>query len=151
MKRFLLSSFLFAAVASAQDAGVSQAIDLIADKGSYDQQAGVAVYEGNVKVVQGIATIWADKLTIYLKNNTAERIEAIGNPVEFEYKGEKQPVYGEGKKVIYDVLPKVVSLSGNALVKQGKDTIKGTKLTYDLVKENIAGSRVQMSFLPAQK
>ncbi len=55
-------------------------IDVVADKGSYDQQAGIAIYEGNVKITQGIATIWADKVTVILKNNTAERIEADGKP-----------------------------------------------------------------------
>lgn len=145
----LLSSVLLTANVVAQESG--QAIDLVADKGSYDQQAGIAVYEGNVKVTQGVATFWADKLTIYLKNNTAERIEAVGKPVKFNYKGEKQPIDGEGNHVVYKVLPKIVSLSGNAVVKQGKDTIKGKTLTYDLGKETIGGTRVKMTFLPAKK
>lgn len=150
MKGFLfVSSLLFCTHVIAQNSG--QAIDLVADKGSYDQQAGIAVYEGNVKVTQGVATFWADKLTIYLKNNAAERIEAIGKPVKFNYQGEKQPINGEGNNVVYKVLPKVVTLTGNAVVKQGKDTITGKTLTYDLGKETIGGTRVKMTFLPAKK
>lgn len=150
MKGFLLcSSLLLASIGFAQDK--TQSIDLVADKGTYDQQAGVAVYEGNVKVTQGVATFWADKLTIFLKNNTAERIEATGNPVKFKYLGEKQPINGEGKKVVYHVLPKIVTLTGNAVVTQGKDTIKGKALTYDLAKEIIGGKRVKMTFLPVKK
>lgn len=123
-------------------------IDLVADKGTYDQATGLAVYEGNVKVTQGIATIWADKLTIILKNNTAERIEAIGSPVKFEYLGDKQPIKGRGNKAIYEVVNKTITLTGNAVVEQGKDVVKGSELMYNLDKEIIRGSRVKMTFLP---
>lgn len=148
MKIYLLASLCLITVAFAQQD--LQAIDLTADKGSYDQQKGIAVYEGNVKVTQGVATFWADKLTIYLKNNTAERIEAKGEPVKFHYQGEKQPIDGEGQLVTYDILPQVVTLSGQAIVKQGQDTIQGKVLTYDLTKETIGGTQVRMTFLPVK-
>lgn len=148
MKAYLLASVCFATVTIAQQE--VQLIDLVADKGSYDQQKGIAVYEGNVKVTQGVATFWADQLTIYLKNNTAERIEAKGQPVKFHYQGEKQPIDGEGQTVSYEILPKIVTLSGQAIVKQGQDTIEGNTLTYDLNKETIGGTRVRMTFLPVK-
>ncbi|PIE39971.1 MAG: lipopolysaccharide transport periplasmic protein LptA [Gammaproteobacteria bacterium] len=129
-------------------------IDVEADTGTYDQLAGLAVYSGNVKVNQGVATIWAHKLTVILKHNTAERLEAEGNskaPVRFEYKGNKQPIVGKGEKVVYTVVDKIVTLSGNAVVQQGQDIIKGNQLTYNLQKEVIGGSRVKMTFLPGNK
>lgn len=146
----LLSTF----VAAAQDTTDSSAlpIDLEADEGTYDQLAGLAVYSGNVKIKQGASTIWAEKLTIILKNNAAERLEAEGNnntPVRFEYQGNKQPINGKGDKVVYLVPKKTVTLSGNAEVTQGSDVIKGNQLTYDLAKEVIDGSRVKMTFLPS--
>lgn len=150
---FLTLFFLGLFSASAQDTTDSSTlpIDLEADEGTYDQLAGLAIYSGNVKVKQGVSTIWADKLTIVLKNNAAERLEAEGSakkPVRFEYLGNEQPVNGQGQKVVYFVPKKTVTLSGNAVVKQGKDVIKGNKLTYNLAKETIGGSRVKMTFLP---
>lgn len=143
---------LHTATASAQQTPDSSLpIDVEADGGTYDQLAGLAVYSGNVKVTQGVSTIWAHKLTIVLKNNTAERLEAEGNSkktVRFEYKGKKQPIVGTGQKVVYHVPKKTVTLSGNAQVLQGKDVIKGNQLTYNLDKELIEGSRVKMTFLP---
>ncbi len=130
-------------------------IDLVADSGFYDQQAGRAVYEGNVRATQGLATIWADKVTITLKNNAADSIEATSKSskklVRFEYKGKKQPIKGQGRKALYQVSSKTVTLSGNAKIEQGKDVIKGNKLSYNLTKEVIKGSRVRMSFLPNSK
>lgn len=129
-------------------------IDLEADSGYFNQLAGRAVYEGNVKVTQGVATIWAHKITITMKNNTAERLEAVGNgkkPVRFKYTGNKQPINGQGNKVVYQVPNKIVTMTGNAKVEQGKDVIKGKTLTYDLSKEIIKGSRVRMTFQPSKK
>lgn len=146
----LLSGVAVAADKTANEAPKSteMPIDLEADKGTYDQLAGLAVYEGNVKVTQGVATIWADKLTIVLKDNVAERIEATGKPVKFEYLGDKQPIYGQGREAIYEVVDKTITLTGQAQVKQGVDMIKGTKLTYHLDQEIIQGKRVKMTFLP---
>lgn len=150
----LLSAALSVPTLYAQDKNTATAksstlpIDLVADKGSYDQLAGIAVYEGNVKVTQGVSTIWADKLTIILKNNAAERIEGIGNPVKFKFVGDKQPVYGEAKQAVYQVVTKKVTLTGDAVVKQGTDVVKGSVLTYNLDSEIIEGSRVKMTFMP---
>lgn len=144
---------LLSAPAFSQDSTDSSRlpIDVEADHGTYDQLAGLAIYTGNVKIRQGASTIWAHKLTIVLKNNTAERLEAEGNqkaPVRFEYQGDKQPISGKGQSAVYHVPKKTVTLSGQAEVQQGTDIVKGNKLTYNLGKEIIEGSRVKMTFLP---
>lgn len=144
---------LFAAYpikAAEKSESANMPIDLIADEGTYDQQAGVAIYQGNVKVIQGVSTIWADKMVITLKNNVAHLIEAEGKPVKFHYKGDKQPINGQGSKMVYEVPKKTVTLTGNAIVKQGKDVVKGEVITYDLTKEVIGGKRVKMTFLPKE-
>lgn len=155
LKKLLLIGCLAISVVSAADKpkntpkkSTEMPIDLEADKGTYDQLAGLAVYEGNVKVTQGVATIWADKLTVVLKDNAAERIEATGKPVKFQYLGDEQPIYGQGKEAVYEVISKTITLTGEAEVKQGEDTVKGSKLIYHLDKEIIQGKRVKMTFLP---
>lgn len=146
--------FITTAVVQAQDAAAdnqastAMPIDLVADKGTYDQLAGLAVYEGNVKVTQGVSTIWADKLVVVLKDNAAERIEATGKPVKFQYLGDKQPIYGQAKEALYQVIDKTITLTGEAEVKQGEDIVKGTRLTYHLDAEIIQGQRVKMTFQP---
>ncbi len=136
---------LLPCLAVAQSSGLP--IDLEADSGYFDQVSGRAVYEGNVKVTQGVATLWAHKIVITMKAGAAEKLEATGSaqkPVKFEYKGEKQPIKGQGSSVVYRVKEKVVRLSGNAKIEQGKDTIKGKQLTYHLDKEVIKGSKVRI-------
>ncbi len=155
MKKVLLAiGFCLSAFAIQAQDSASQPIDLVADSGFYDQMAGVAVYEGNVRAKQGAATIWADKVTITLKNNAADSIVASsqnGKLVRFEYLGDKKPIRGQGQKAVYKVPTKMVELSGNAQIVQGQDVVKGNKLIYDLAKEIIQGSRVRMTFLPGSK
>lgn len=123
-------------------------IDLVADKGYYDQQSGIAVYEGNVVVKQAEMTIWSDKLTILVKDGVAEHIEAEGNPVKFEYTGQGEMIKGRSKRADYEVASTLVTLTTDAVVIQGKDEVIGDKLTYNLSKETIGGSRIKMTFLP---
>ncbi len=124
-------------------------IDIVADSGSYDQQAGVAIYEGNVTISQGIATIKSDRLEIILINNQVAKMIATGKPATIDYKGEKQPIYGEGNTLTYLVSEKKLELTDNALVRQGEDEIIGSKLAYELDKEKITGERVKLTLQPA--
>lgn len=165
MKYRLLFSMLFFAMSgilSAQESNNAEKqsnnpllssdkpIGLVADKGYYDQQTGLAVYEGNVVVTQKDIVIWSDKLTILLTNGAAQHIEAEGNPVKFEYKGQKKLIKGHAKRVDYEVSNKQVTLTGNAMVMQGSDKILGDKLTYNLENERIGGSRIKMTFSPTK-
>lgn len=160
--KLLLSVFLFSVISvlSAQEtAGKKKKndspqsempIDLVADKGFYDQQTGIAVYEGNVVVTQADMTIWSDKLTILLKEGAAEHIEAEGAPVRFEYTGQEELIKGHSKRADYEVATTLVTLTGDAVVIQGEDEVIGDKLTYNLNKETIGGSRIKMTFLPSK-
>lgn len=125
-------------------------IGLVADKGYYDQQTGLAVYEGNVVVTQKEMVIWSDKLTILLTDGAAQHIEAEGDLVKFEYKGQEKLIKGHAKRVDYEVADKQVTLTGNAMVMQGSDKILGDKLTYNLENKRIGGSRIKMTFSPTK-
>lgn len=124
-------------------------IDIVADSGSYDQQAGIAIYEGNVVISQGVATIHSDRLEIILVDNQVAKMIAIGKPATIDYQGETQPIYGEGNTLTYLVTEKTLELTDNALVRQGEDEIVGSKLTYQLDKEKITGERVKLTLQPA--
>ncbi len=150
---FVATCFTFSVNAEENTKSTDMPIDLTADKGTFDQKKGIAIYNGNVKVTQGFSTIWADRMVITLKNNVAYLIEATGKkdvPVKFHYKGDKQPINGQGHKMVYKVPQKTVILTGNAVVEQGEDVVKGEVINYDLDKEVIGGKRVQMTFLPKE-
>ena len=130
--------FAAAAPASAQFSfGGDQPIDIKAEKATYEKN--VTVLEGNVKVRQGEADIFADHMTIYRQSpegagvsdvslGVVTRIEAKGN---FKYKTPDNTV--EGEKGVYVRNTGRIIVTGNVvLIQPSGSRVSGEKLTYDI-------------------
>ena len=134
----------------------NQPIHLEASRGQLDQKTGVSVYEGNVVITQGSMRLTADSVTIYIKDNNFQRMEATGAPVNLRYKPtvDKPEVQGVSQRVEYDVASAKVIMSGNARLTQGQDTFTGDRVEYDLksdvVRARGAGNngRIQFTIQP---
>lgn len=134
----------------------TQPIQLEASRGQLDQKTGVSVYEGNVVITQGSMRLNADTVTIHVKDNNFQRMEAVGNPVNLRYKqaADKPELQGTSQRVDYDVAGAKVTMSGNARLVQGKDVFTGEQIEYnlkdDVVKARGAGSngRIQFTIQP---
>lgn len=119
-----------------------QPIQLEANRGQLDQKTGVSVYEGNVVITQGSMRLAADTVTIHVKNNNFERMEAVGNPVNLRYKPtvSKPEIQGTSKQVEYNVSDAKVVMTGNARLVQGQDVFTGDRMEYDL-KQDVVRAR----------
>ena len=143
-----------AAVALPEDR--NQPIQLEASRGQLDQKTGVSVYEGNVVITQGSMRLTADTVTIYVKDNNFQRMEAAGNPANLRYKpaADKPEIQGTSPRVEYDVAGAKVIMSGGARLVQGQDTFTGDRVEYDLkgdvVRARGAGDngRIQFTIQP---
>lgn len=172
---FLLAGVLLGAmgnsIASAQSAltggayDTSQPLEIAADSLEIQQENQLAVFEGNVDVKQGEIRMRADKLIVYYADkNTAsdggpaniKKIDAIGN-VFLSSPRET----AEGETGTYDVSNKQVDLRGNVVLTQGKNVLRGDKMTLNMVtgKSRVEGTsktdggtgRVKGIFVPEQK
>ena len=134
----------------------AQPIQLEASRGQLDQKTGVSRYEGNVIITQGSMRLNADTVTIHVKDNNFQRMEAVGNPVNLRYKqaADKPELQGTSKRVDYDVAGAKVTMSGNARLVQGQDVFTGEQIEYnlkdDVVKARGAGGndRIQFTIQP---
>lgn len=134
----------------------TQPIHLEASRGQLDQKTGVSVYEGNVVITQGSMRLTADTVTIYLKDNNFQRMEATGAPVNLRYRptADKPELQGASPRVEYDVVGAKVIMSGGARLTQGQDTFTGERVEYDLkgdvVRARSAGDngRIQFTIQP---
>lgn len=159
-KRTLLAVAALAAppLALALPEDRSQPIRLEAGRGQLDQKTGVSVYEGNVVISQGSMRLTADTATIYVKDNTFQRMDAAGSPATLRYQpaADKPEIQGQSKRVEYDVASGKVVLSGGVRVVQGQDTFNGERLEYDLKDDVIrakgAGQngRIQFTIQPTK-
>jgi lipopolysaccharide export system protein LptA len=106
-------------------------INIAADKFLADANAKTGVWSGNVLVSQGDIKMRANtvRLNVVGKNNNPDKIIANGNVVV------DSPNSGTatGDAAVYDVNPRLVTLTGHVVLKRAKDVMTGSQLTVNLV------------------
>ena len=107
----------------------NQPINIAADKVMADLNAKSITYTGNVVVTQGDIRMHADAMKVNTDNGKAQTIQADGKVVV------DSPASGTvtGDTGVYDVSARTVLMSGKVVLTHGKDVMRGTKLTVNLV------------------
>lgn len=137
-------------------------IQISADRLDADNRSRTFVFKGSVKVVQGTTTITSDQLKVWYQgdanqgadastgNTRIRDIEASGN-VTILFDGRT----AKSDKALYSTSQETLTLLGQtASIIDGKNTIKGTKITLYRAKDRITveGSkkeRVEAVFFPS--
>lgn len=128
-----LALVLVSGALSALESDRRQPIELAADSVDIDESKGVSVYKGDVDLRQGTIRLWADIVTVHQRDRKPTKIVAKGRPVKFKQQSAKGPVNGEALRVDYEVGSENLSLTGNAVLVQGKDTMRSDRIVYDRV------------------
>jgi lipopolysaccharide export system protein LptA len=163
MKILAVSLLAFAAgaavAAPAPKRDTNAPINIAADKFLADSNAKTGVWSGNVVVVQGDIKMRANTVRVNVtgKDNKPDKIFANGNVVV------DSPTSGTatGDNAVYDVAPRLVTLTGHVVLTRVKDVMRGNHLTVNLVTgqatlgakgvpgaPDLPGGRVQGVFTP---
>ncbi len=124
-----------AAVALPSDA--NQIAYFNADTISLNQQQGTTIYGGHVHMQQGSTSLSADKVTVYKnKSGVTYQIIAIGNPAYYSSVPEDKaaPINASGRTIVYYPLKKIAVIWWDGYVVQGKNSLKGEHIVYDIIK-----------------
>jgi lipopolysaccharide export system protein LptA len=161
MKRLLaiaLAASLMTAMGAAQQATLTRGmlnpnapIEISANASTFDQNSGLLVYSGNVVVRQGEVRMRADVMRAKLVSNKPVRINAEGRVVIDAPNG-----IATGDTGVYDVTPRLITLTGRVVLTQDRSVMRGQKLVVNLVNglANLTGGaggttgRVQALFTP---
>ncbi|HEY0266332.1 MAG TPA: lipopolysaccharide transport periplasmic protein LptA [Rhizomicrobium sp.] len=103
-------------------------INVASDKFTADLNAKTGTYSGNVIVTQCDTKLRADTVHISTANNEADKVLAQGNVVVDSPKSG----IATGQNGVYDVPHKMVTLTGNVVLKKNKDVMRGAQLTINL-------------------
>ena len=147
---------LQAAPAAKPNAGDSNApIAISSDSFQADLNSKLGTWSGNVVVTQADMKLRANTVRMTTVNGKADKVTATGNVVV------DSPKSGiiTGETGVYAVVPRTVVMTGNVVLKKGKDVMRGAQLTVNLatgqavlgggVKGQTQGStRVQAVFTP---
>lgn len=127
----------------------TQPISVSADEGTANFETETAVYSGNVIVTQGDLKLRANTLTIKAPKGAIATIEADGGIVLTSKSGD-----ATASRATYDVPARRVTLSGNVVLTQGDNVLRGNLLTVNLdsgiaeLTASGANGRVEGLFLP---
>ncbi len=133
---FLLASLLslhsFIALALPEDS--NQPIQIIADSAIKDDKLGTTIYSGNVSITQGSLNILADKVTIFVVNEQATKIVAIGKPARLKQqpKPTEKDIVAKANTIDYLIVEEKITLTDNASLDQDGSNIKGQVINYDI-------------------
>lgn len=163
-KTLLLAALLAAGAAAAAPSGGNALmskkdnnapITINSDTFQADLNGKTGTWQGNVVVVQGDMKLRANSVRMTTVNGKADKVLASGNVVVDSPKSGT----ATGDSGIYNVGPRTVLMTGNVVLKKGKDVMRGQKLTVNLVNgQAVLGggvkgtaqgnSRVQAVFTP---
>lgn len=123
------------ATSIAQQRDADQPVQVEADRLDLDDQAGTAVYTGDVNIRQGSMHLTGDR--VELQRNAAgelSRATARGERAYIEQQPDpEQPIVrGWGRTIVYHVAERRVELIDRAELHQGGDTFDGGYLEYFL-------------------
>lgn len=161
----LLAATLFAgllagsapALALTEDS--QQPIQVTADNARFDEKSGEASYRGNVHIQQGTLEVNGDTLTLKVDSKGAlSTARTFGKPARYQQKTDpaKGLVTAEAGEIQFDNTSGVITLIGNALLKQDGASFSGPRIVYSTVRKQIeasgnASQRVQLIFPPRQR
>lgn len=104
-------------------------IAISANRLDADQKAKTLVYSGNAVVRQGEMYLHTDVLRVLAVNgHTADKIYAQGHVVVTSTSGT-----ATGDNAVYDVDPRIITLTGRVVLSREDNVMRGQKLTVDLV------------------
>ena len=103
-------------------------ISISSDSFQADLNAKSGTYNGNVVVVQADTKLRANQVRILTVDGKADKITATGKVVV------DSPASGTvtGDNGVYSVGPRTVLMTGNVVLKKGRDVMKGCQLTVNL-------------------
>lgn len=127
----------------------SAPVEVESDQLTVDQDAGTALFIGNVRVRQGDMRITSSEATLTYTQDGAD-VESIlmTGGVTMTNGAES----AKGQEAVYTISSGEVVISGDVLLTQGKSTINGSRLTVDL--DTGLGrmeGRVQTVFVPGKR
>lgn len=108
----------------------AQPIEVTSDQLSVNQTDGVAIFTGNVIVIQGEMRLTAPEVRVNYVQGAAGKIERINALGGVTLVSTNEAV--EGREAVYTVVDDTVIFTGEVLMTQTGNTVAGDKLTVNL-------------------
>lgn len=130
-------------------------ISIKADSAEINENTGVGIYRGNVRVTQGSMVLTGNTIVIEAEDKKVRKIKAEGDLSTFRQAGnDGKTVYAEAAKMVYDIGKKQIVLTENAKLTENGNTLASDSIVFDTDKKTVSGGsstgngRVSITVLP---
>ena len=110
-----------------------QPVSIEADSVDIDETKEIAIYHGNVILIQGSINLKASKVVVHNFQSDNAHIVATGKQVSFSQQQDNSPdlIKGRADKVEYGINSARLELTGKGSLVKGKNTFRNDKIIYD--------------------
>ena len=127
-------------------------VEILSENGSLDVATGAYVLTGNVRIRRGTLNVRADEAHSFSNDQgEVERVELYGNPTNWDdILEDGNKVSGSSDQILYDFTRNLITMQGNAQIKNVQGEFSGSQLVYDLDSQNLVGDgNVRLLIEPA--
>ncbi len=116
-------------------------VEIRSDSGSLDVATGAYVLTGNVRIRRGTLNVRANEARSFTNDDgELERVELYGNPTDWDdILEDGNKVNGSSDRILYDLTRNMITMQGNAHIKNVQGEFSGAQLVYDLDNQNLVG------------
>lgn len=145
MIMMLTMSFAFPAeVKNNPKSLLEKPIQIEADQVELDEQKGVSVYKGNIRIVQGEIEMRSHKLTVHIVKGRIDQLIAEGTPVELTRSGESA-MKAKALVMKYFADKGRIEIQGDAHLWQGLNEFSGDQIAYDIESDRMTAAKSSAS------
>jgi lipopolysaccharide export system protein LptA len=116
-------------------------ISIDAETGYLDVRTGAYHLEGNVTIIRGELVVRSNEARSFSDDQgNVERVELYGTPTTWrDLLEDGSEVNGESDEIIYDFTRNIITMVGNARIRNVQGDFSGSKLVYDLDTQRLVG------------
>lgn len=141
--------------AAALESDSGQPIEIEADLMTLDEQSGISIYRGNVKLAQGSIRITAEELILHMENGRLQQMEILGNekaPAAFrQLTDSSEEARGQARRIEYTSANSRMVLLGQAELLQGNNHIRSARIDYNTERNSFVAGRTPEEATPTDQ
>lgn len=152
----LLAALAMAPTATALPEDAGKPIHIRGDNAEFDQNNGLLIYTGAVRIDQGTLRVTADRMVVEYRDDQVVKITAEGKPASYQQQLEADEglVNADAKTIVYHTTAEKVDLIGDAFLTQEGNEFQGSVIRYNIRKgrvdaESRSDAPVRMMLQPA--
>jgi lipopolysaccharide export system protein LptA len=139
----------------ARSGDTEQPMHIEADSAEFNDNTGVSVYRGKVRVNQGSMVLTGDVVTVVAPKQRIQKVTSEGNLSTFHFvNDDNREIDAEAEYMEYNIKDQKIILRRKARLTEGQNTFSSVRIVYDTQTRVVdAGdpkknSRVKMTIMP---